>query len=79
MNPEHRSDFMDYDLIGAYKTTSKTGWAGYNKEGNTWSVEANTGQQLEADRVARNIKNGQPASPIEIKKDEKDREQEGTP
>jgi hypothetical protein len=31
---------MNYDLIGAYKTGSKSGWAGYNKEGNTWTVEA---------------------------------------
>jgi hypothetical protein len=46
MDPEHRTSLMDYDLIGAYKTVSKTGWAGCNKEGNTWSVEANTGQQL---------------------------------
>ena len=69
---------MDYDLIGAYKTVSKTGWAGYNKEGNTWSVEANTGQQLEADRVARNVKNGRPASPVEIKKDEKNSALEST-
>ena len=37
---------MNYDLIGAYKTGSKSGWAGYNKEGNTWTVDAQTGQQL---------------------------------
>jgi len=63
---------MNYDLIGAYKTGKKSEWAGYNKEGNTWPVDAHTGQQLEADRMARNVKNGRPTSPVEIKKDKKD-------
>lgn len=63
---------MNYDLIGAYNSESKTGWSGYNKEGNTCPVDANTGQHLEYDRVARNLKNGRPASPVKIKKAEKD-------
>jgi hypothetical protein len=76
MSQEPRSYSMNYDLIGAYKIGSKFGWAGYNKEGNTWTVDAQTGQQLEADRMARNVKNGRPASPVEIKTDKKDSELE---
>ena len=62
---------MNREPIGAYKSASKTGWAAYSKEGVGWDVDVATGQHLEAERVARNVKNGKPASPIVIKPVEK--------
>lgn len=56
---------MPQNPIGAYATDTGTGWAAYNKHGQTWSVSTEDADTLEHDRNTRNVNAKKPASPPE--------------
>lgn len=53
---------QDQEPIGAYRAHTKSGWAAYDKDGVTWEVDAQTAEELEAQRIANNAKAGKPVS-----------------
>jgi hypothetical protein len=48
--------------VSAYATHTGTGWAATDKHGRTWSVNADTAANIEADRSNRNENKGNPHS-----------------
>lgn len=54
---------MQEKLIGAYATSTGTGWAAYDKHGFTRPISSDEAAELESDRNGRNASAGKLPSP----------------